>query len=177
MIPGEQAITFRLPSALKRRVEAAAFNSGQTLQAFLLQAARAATEEVEGRPGARPPAGPAKARRRDQDLAYLALLCKKARCGGPGFRGVGRECARKLHRLIESLEHPARARRLLGQHLRALLAASGQLRPDYDPLLTWLGNCFPQLMDQVSRRRRAEFAAGFWDAVRAGEAKGDFRGW
>jgi uncharacterized protein (DUF1778 family) len=40
---------FRLPRSLKRRIEDAAYRSGQSLQEFLLQAALASTNEVERR--------------------------------------------------------------------------------------------------------------------------------
>jgi hypothetical protein len=168
-------LMFRLSSALKHRIESAAYHSGHaSLQTFLLQAAMAATEVVERRTAAQPLGRSAAATRRARDVDQVLLLCRKARAGGPGFACVGRGFARKLHRLILSLAQPTRERRRLGEHFRHL---HGARCPNYGPLLTWCDTHFPRLMNEVSRRRRREFAVGFWDAVWGGEARFDFRKW
>jgi hypothetical protein len=123
--PNRTTLMFRLPQAFKRRIEDAAYRAGyKSLQAFLLQAALAATQEVERRTEADTLGGSAAAKRRARDLEQLFLLCTKARAGGPGFAFVGRTFAQKLHRLILSLPQPTRERRRLGEHLRHLHGAS-----------------------------------------------------
>jgi hypothetical protein len=141
----EKSLCIRLTADEHRRIRAAAFSKGISVNAFVQAAAMAAVHDVEQRSSE--PAEP------------TDFLLAGARNGPPGYRQHGADFARwleknawpKLRELLEMLK---------------VVDAEMLRREKFRPLFAWGEKHFPKLMNRIPQRRRRLFAEGLLETVK-----------
>jgi len=134
----------RLTQGEHRRIHAAAFSQGISVNAFVKKVVMAAVEEIENR-----------SREKADPTDFLLV---GVRNGPPGYKRRGRDFAKWL----EGNASPALHK--LHKELQGVDAVILR-RENFKPVIAWCHKHFPKLMDRIPLRRQRLFAEGIINAL------------
>ena len=137
-------LTIRVSDDVKELIEKAAGESGQTMSAFLLEAATKAAARIQRKRGS------------GSVAESFGRICRSALSGGEfGYEQVGGWFPRRMERLAPSGGLPSAWRVALAELSQIVMDN------DRDKVARWFEKYLPNYIQAVPSRRRPNFAAGF----------------